>query len=167
MAAWPPNPTKGIKVMTTALPQYGDAPEATVPVEGELEPSAKGLHLNVGGQSFRVRNTSVSWHMMTFGAAQQKVARNKPIHKDNEEGKPCRCPHCEAATQARNEAGVDMMAAMRNLILSIIVPSDRARFLDFMDTAELNPNELEEAVGEVIGKLGSQDNNGPKVGAKP
>lgn len=136
----------------------------TLPVfEGELEPTAKGVYLTLGGESFRCRNTSVSWHMMEFGAAQQKAARANPVHKDNDEGKPCKCPACEEASKARAEAGMDMMAAMRKLILAVIVKSERDRFLKFMDEAELDNGELEEAIGNVIAELGKQA-EGPKAG---
>ncbi len=139
------------------------ATESTA-LEGQIEKAATGVYLYLGNESFRCRKSSVSWHMMTFGAAQQRVARNKPIHKDNEDGTPHDCPSCKEAAQERSEAGMEMMAAMRQLILSIVVPSDRNRFLKFMDTAELDENELEKEVGKVIAELGKQDDSGPKAG---
>lgn len=139
---------------------------ATEAVEGELETHEKGLSLNIGDESFRCRRISVSWDMMTFGAAQQRAARAKPIHKDNPDGTPHNCAPCKDAAEERNAAGMEMMAAMRALVLKIIVDSDRNRFLNFMDTAVLENDEFERAIGEVIGKLGNQDSKGPKAKAK-
>lgn len=131
------------------------APEVVVPPDNTV-------YLIVGGRSFPCRRTGVSWHMMQFGHAQRKAQRIRAPHPEVD-GKPHDCAQCKQAQTTRTEAGMDMMDAMRALILKILKPDVKQDFEDFMDEADIEPNELEEAVGDAIGRLGGQDSNTGKV----
>lgn len=130
-------------------------------MSGQVED--KTVYLILGERSFPCRRVGVSWHMMQFGHAQRKAQRIRTPHADvadpNDVSKkiPCACGQCKKAQSERTDAGMEMMNAMRALILKILKPEVKEDFVDFMDEAELEPNELEEAIGNVIGRLGGQD----------
>lgn len=132
----------------------------------ENEKPSNGLFLSVGEELFACRKISVSWHMMQFGHAQREASRIKPPHKDGECPGPYvneekeQCKYCAEASDQRSQAGMDLMAAMRSLILKVLKPEERDRFIRYMDDeAELKEGELEEAIGDVLSQLGGQDKN--------
>lgn len=149
--------------------------EAFMTTDVELAPN--GIYLEVGKERFECRKTSVSWHMMQFGHAQREASRIKPPHKDGEcpfdgaladRPENYKCHACKTANEQRSQAGMDLMAAMRSLILKVIKPHERERFIYFMDEeADLDEGELEEAIGSVLSRLGNQDANKDRSLGKP
>lgn len=137
------------------------SPNSVTPVPQVVDD--KTVYLTVGNRSFPCRRVGVSWHMMQFGHAQRRAQRIRAPHPD-EGGKPHDCDLCKKAQSDRTAAGMDMMDAMRALILKILRPEVRQDFEDFMDNeADVEPNELEEAIGNTIGLLGGQDSNAGKA----
>lgn len=145
-------------------------PQAVVatPLEDQEAPD-NTVYLIVGERSFPCRRTGVSWHMMQFGHAQRKAQRIRSPHADVPDSTdpnkkvPCVCDQCKKAQAERTEAGMDMMDAMRALILKILKPEHKQDFIDYMDEADVEPNELESAIGDTIGRLGNQDSNAGKA----
>lgn len=134
---------------------------------------SESIYLEVDKEKFECRKTSVSWHMMQFGHAQREASRIKPPHKEGEcpkvEGEEDKkCAACLTAIEQRNQAGVDLMAAMRSLILKVIKPDERERFIHYMDEdADLDEGELESAIGDVLAQLGGQDTQKDRSLGKP
>jgi hypothetical protein len=127
-----------------------------------------GVFLHVGGEAFECRKVSVTWHMMRFAKAQKAARAIKvPDHlpKDN--------PERKAAEEKQNELGMDLLAVMYDVIMVILKPHERERFEEFMSTAEVKPQELEDAIGEAIAEIGGgkgkvkQATTSPSVESQP
>jgi hypothetical protein len=133
--------------------------ERDTALEGSIDGEG-GVTLDVGDERFECRKVSVSWEMMKFAIAQTE-ARTRYAHPvDDEDDDDARdehnetCKSCAAIAVKRNDAGMRLMVIMHNVILKLLKPRERERFEEFMVDAALKPNELEEAIGDVMSALG-------------
>lgn len=138
------------------------------PLEGTIDGEG-GVYLHLLNEAFECRKIGVSWHMMKFAVAQRASRKplphnqvpedevDKHIEGDAENGIPG-CSVCEAAREKKNEAGIDLMAVMHDLILKILKPRERERFEAFMEdpNTALGPSELEDAIGEALAEIGGK-----------
>lgn len=115
------------------------------------------VYLELNDKKFECRRVSVSWQMMKFAVAQREAATPIPHPKEFELATHREiCKSCADVSSKRNNAGMTLMATMHDTILRLLRPSERERFEEYMIDAELEPEELENAIGEVIAAIGSQ-----------
>lgn len=115
------------------------------------------VYLTLGGHDFACRRVSISWQMMKFAVAQRDANAPIPHPKDYElETHRSACKSCSDIHKRRNDAGMTLMATMHDAVKILLRPDERDRFEDYMSTAELEPEELENAIGDAIARIGSQ-----------
>lgn len=114
-----------------------------------------GIYLTVGGESFECRKVSTSYQMMKFADAQRKAQVNIPS------GLPKDHPRYKKLMEQRNNAGMQMMAIMFETVQILLKPGERERFDTYMTEVSmdkgLDPNELENAIGDVIAAAGGEE----------
>lgn len=115
---------------------------------------APSVYLTVGGQKFLCRRVSVTWQLMQFAKAQQ--AANITVPRNLPEDHPKR----KELEEKRNAAGMKLLSTMYDTIMKLLDPRERDSFEDFMSTADLEPDELEKAIGDVISAIGNDDESG-------
>lgn len=127
----------------------------TPAVSGEVvDPPSNGLELVIHGEAFQCRRVSTTWQMMKFAKARQAAAITIP--KGMPEG-----PKRTELEEKRNEAGMAMLATLRDTAMVLLKPGERARFEAFMDELSesedgLDNGELENAIGTVIAAAGDE-----------
>lgn len=132
-----------------------DALEGTIELSTDVDDD-DGVYLILGTQMFGCRSVSVSWQMMKFAVAQRNANAPIPHPKDFENKKHLElCKSCADISKRRNDAGMSLMTTMHDTVLILLQPEERERFEEFMITAELEPEELENAIGNVIAAVGS------------
>lgn len=106
------------------------------------------MALEIGGQKFNTKPISPTWHLMKYAKAQQ---RGWQASKDYETAKKAGDQKAQdEAETIMEEASNQLLVIQHNLIMRIIKADERKRFEDFMDEADLEPNELEEALQRAI-----------------
>lgn len=137
------------------------------PIDGE-----GGIFLELGDDRFECRKVAVTWHMMRFAKA-QRVTRTPYAHTHipddkledhingtkDEQGNTLTtgCEACQKIANKRNDAGMDLLGIMHDMLMTLLKPYERDRFIEFMETAGLEPSELEDAIGEVIAEVGGAE----------
>lgn len=114
------------------------------------------IYLKLGAEQFACRTVGLTWEMMKFAKAQRVAQLKAPHPAVDGEGEPHTCKACKAVEDKKNAAGTDAMIGLHSMITKVLKPEERDRFNDFMDDAELEPNELESALGEVVSELGKE-----------
>lgn len=135
-----------------------EAIDSTATVVGEVDDES-GIYLVLGKERFAAKRVSVSWQMMQFAVQQKKSKVFIPTHL------PADHPERKAAEEKRNDAGMELMVIMHDIVMKLLRPFERERFIEFMATAELDPGELESAIGDLIGAMGGEGEG--KEGGKP
>lgn len=120
------------------------------------------MKLEVGGQSFQTKAISPTWHLMKYAKAQQVGYQ---AGKDYKAAEAAGDDEAKAkAEEDWEQANSQLLVIQYNLIMRLLKADERARFEAFMDEADLEPNELEEALGNAISQLdGGEENERPKV----
>lgn len=96
----------------------------------------------IGEETFKTRKVSITWQLMSFQRAQRLAASD------------------DAAK--REEGGSAVLGTMYALVKRVIAKDEWERFEAYMDEADIEPGALEEAIGEAIASLGSEETNHPK-----
>lgn len=148
-----------IEKLEAQLEAAREAEALTGDIDGE-----GGIYLTIKGEQFECRRVSVSWQMMKFAKAQRdaNVVIPKGLPKDSQRFKDL--------SAKRNSAGMLMMAVMLETVNILLKPHERDRFDEFMETASmdgLEPNELENAIGEVIAAVGGEQGKAQQHSAQP
>jgi hypothetical protein len=107
--------------------------------------------LKVGGREFPLRRVGLTWQLMKFAKAQR--AAQKPV-PELDPDMPLNVQEDIKEQQAkRAEAGNDLLLTMHDTLLRMVHPDHRDQLVEFLDEAELEPNELEEAIGNAIAEV--------------
>lgn len=119
-------------------------------VSGDVvTPPSNGLVLMVRDRDFECRRVGTSWQMMQFAKAQQAANISVPsgLSKDH--------PRRKELEEKRNRAGMLMLSTLFDTAMTLLKPSEREAFKDYMEELSLSddplkPGELEECIGNVI-----------------
>lgn len=142
-----------LKVARTELDALKVADRAE-PHEGTIDGEG-GIYLEVGGERFECRRVSTSYQMMKFADAQRKAQVSIPS------GLPKESDRYKELAAKRNAAGMAMMAIMLETVMILLKPYERERFDEFMTDISMGeglaPQELENAIGDVIAAAGGEE----------
>ncbi len=109
----------------------------------------------IGGQSFETKTISPTWHLMKYAKCQQ---RGWQASKDYKTAKSAGDEEAQNAAEViMEEATNQLLVIQYNLIMRILKADERARFEAFMDEADIEPNELEEALQQAIGDMDAEE----------
>lgn len=128
-------------------------------LEGQIDrrEDDNSIYLTLDGHDFECRRVSVTWQMMRFAIATRDANAPIPHPKEFDDPKHLeRCKSCADIAKRRNDAGMGMMATMHDTVMKLLKPHERDRFELFMRDAEVEPDELEHAIGDVIARIGSE-----------
>ena len=125
-------------------------------VSGEVVDGKGGVYLTIRNEDFECRKVSVTWQMMQFAKAQRAAQVTIPsgLTKDS--------PRRKELEDQRNAAGMSLTRIMLDTIMVLLKPHERERFEEYMDKVSsegLEPNELEEAIGNVIAAIGGNEDD--------
>lgn len=139
--------------------------EQGLPIEGTDIDGDGGVYLTIGDEQFECRRVSTSYQMMKFAKAQREAQVHIPS------GLPKESEKYKALTAKRNAAGMAMMATMLETITILLKPHERERFDTYMTDVSmgegLEPNALENAIGEVIAAVGGEQGKAGQNTASP
>lgn len=122
-------------------------------LEGTIDGEG-GIYLVIREREFECRRVSTTWQMMKFAKAQREANVTIPS------GLPQDSPKRKELEDKRNKAGMQMLELLLETALVLLKPHERDEFQSYMDEISadgLKPNELEEAIGNVIAAAGGEE----------
>lgn len=111
--------------------------------------------LKVGGREFPLRRVGLTWQLMKFAKAQR--AAQAPVPEFDPDMPLNVQEEIRQQLAKRNEAGNDLLLTMYDTLLRMVHPDSRSQLTEFLDEAELEPNELEEAIGNAIAEVANPE----------
>ncbi len=143
--------------LATRETENGPALEGTIDGEG-------GIYLKIRDREFECRKVSTTWQMMKFAKAQRAANITIPS------GLPKDSPKRKELEEKRNAAGMQLLELLLETAMILLKPHERDDFESYMDeiSAEgLEPNELENAIGDVIAAAGGEEGKAEPTTVSP
>lgn len=107
--------------------------------------SDSDVFLYLGGEQFACRRLGTTWEVMR----QTKISRLYDRLGDPDRY-PKDDPRREETRNKRNELMGDLIVMQHDMVMKLLKPYERDRFMVFMETAELGLDELDTALGDLI-----------------
>lgn len=115
------------------------------------------LYLVLPDNQFECRRVSMSWHLMRFTKAKSITEKEIPAHLPEDH------PERARLDKVIGDANMSLFSILYDMSMNLLKPSERDRFCDYMETAELDNGVLETAIITAVNGASQSGDQGKAI----